>query len=164
MKLVAGWAGNTYALVADAVESTQTISHRSSCGEGVRCCDAGPRRGLSFRLREGGIAGGRSGLEMLLAAAIGSIRAVREIRTPHQTPAPWTLLVLVAVLFIKYVLFRRVSAVGEEADAARRQGGRMAPSERCNHVGRSFVGISIALGVVLAGAGRRLAQHCSLLE
>jgi divalent metal cation (Fe/Co/Zn/Cd) transporter len=36
---------------------------------------------------------------MLLAAAVGiAIEAISEIRTPHRTPAPWTLVVLVAVM------------------------------------------------------------------
>ena len=47
-------------------------------------------------------------------AAIGiSVEAVREIRTPHHAPAPFTLVVLVGVVLVKEVLFRRVLAAGE---------------------------------------------------
>ena len=52
---------------------------------------------------------------MLCGAAIGiALAAVAEIRTPHLTPAPWTLLVLVGVMLVKWTLSRRVLAVGTE--------------------------------------------------
>jgi Co/Zn/Cd efflux system component len=39
---------------------------------------------------------------MLLGAAVGIVvEAVREIRTPHGVPAPWTLGVLVAVVLVR---------------------------------------------------------------
>ena len=43
-----------------------------------------------------------------------AFEAVREIRTPHHVPAPWTLAVLVSVMIIKWVLSRRVAAVSAD--------------------------------------------------
>jgi cation diffusion facilitator family transporter len=83
---------------------------------------------------------------MLVAAALGiGFEAIREIRTPHQTPAPWTLLVLVAVLFIKFVLFRRTLSIGEAA------GSTAGKADAWHHLSdaitsaAAFIGISIAL-------------------
>ena len=56
---------------------------------------------------------------MLIGAAFGiAFEAVREIRTPHRSPAPWTLGVLVAVVVIKWVLARRVRSVGAETNSS----------------------------------------------
>src|SRR5687767_15152520 len=83
---------------------------------------------------------------MLLAAAVGiGIEAVREIRTPHQTPAPWTLLVLIGVLIVKYGMFRRTKSIGAEAHstAATADAGHHASDALTSAA--AFVGISIAL-------------------
>jgi hypothetical protein len=46
---------------------------------------------------------------MLLGAAIPiAVQAIEEIRTPHHTPAKFTLVVLVGVVAIKELLYRKV--------------------------------------------------------
>lgn len=83
---------------------------------------------------------------MLLAAAVGiTFAAAREIRTPHQVPAPWTLGVLVAVIMVKTVLSHRVSQVGitigstaVRADAWHHRSDALTSAA-------AFIGISIAL-------------------
>src|SRR6185369_8686284 len=80
-------------------------------------------------------------------AAAGGIafEAIREIRTPHHTPAAWTLIVLIVVLIVKYVLFRRVSAIGVD------EGSTAVQADAWHHLSdaftsaAAFIGISIAL-------------------
>lgn len=146
VKLAAGIVGNTYALVADAVESTADIFASLVVWGGVRVATRDPDEEYPFGYGKAESLAAAVVSMMLLAAAVGiAFEAVREIRTPHKTPAPWTLLVLVAVLFVKYVLFRRVSAVGEEA------GSTAARADAWHHLSdaitsaAAFVGISIAL-------------------
>jgi cation diffusion facilitator family transporter len=83
---------------------------------------------------------------MLLAAAVGiALQAIQEIRTPHLTPAPWTLAVLVAVMLVKWTLSRRVRAIGTDI------GSLAVKSDAWHHMSdaltsaAAFVGISIAL-------------------
>jgi cation diffusion facilitator family transporter len=91
-------------------------------------------------------------MRLLGAAAAIGFEAVREIRTPHHNPAPWTLLVLVGVVVIKWILARRVKQVGSsvsstavEADAAHHLSDAITSSA-------AFIGISIAvLGTRYAG-------------
>ena len=146
VKLAAGIIGNTYALVADAVESTADIFASLVVWGGVRVATRDPDEEYPFGYGKAESLAAAVVSMMLLAAAVGiAFEAVREIRIPHKTPAPWTLLVLVAVLFVKYVLFRRVSAVGEEA------GSTAARADAWHHLSdaitsaAAFVGISIAL-------------------
>jgi cation diffusion facilitator family transporter len=83
---------------------------------------------------------------MLLGAAVGiGIEAAGEIRTPHLTPAPWTLGVLVAVVLVKWSLSRRVHTDGAEI------GSTAVKADAWHHMSdavtsaAAFVGISVAL-------------------
>jgi len=146
VKLVAGIAGNTYALVADAVESTADIFASLVVWGGLRVATRDPDDEYPFGYGKAESVAAAVVAMMLLAAALGiAFEAVREIRTPHKTPAPWTLLVLVAVLFVKFVLFRRTLSIGEAA------GSTAGKADAWHHLSdaitsaAAFVGISIAL-------------------
>ena len=82
---------------------------------------------------------------VLVSALFIAVQAVREIRTPHLTPAPWTLLVLVGVVSVKAWLSRHVGAVGEEI------GSHAVRADASHHLSdaitsaAAFIGISIAL-------------------
>src|SRR5262249_37839915 len=73
------------------------------------------------------------------------LEAIREIRTPHHTPAPFTLIVLVLVIVVKEILFRKVTAVGEDI------GSTAVKSDAFHHrsdaitSAAAFIGITIAL-------------------
>lgn len=146
VKLVAGIAGNTYALVADAVESTADIFASLVVWGALRVATRDPDEDYPFGYGKAESVAAAVVAIMLVAAALGiGFEAIREIRTPHQTPAPWTLLVLVAVLFIKFVLFRRTLSIGEAA------GSTAGKADAWHHLSdaitsaAAFIGISIAL-------------------
>ena len=146
IKLVAGIVGNTYALVADAVESTADIFASLVVWGGLRVATRDPDEEYPFGYGKAESVAAAVVSMMLVTAALGiAFEAVREIRTPHKTPAPWTLLVLVAVLFVKFVLFRRTLSVGEEA------GSTAGKADAWHHLSdaitsaAAFIGISIAL-------------------
>ena len=146
VKLVAGILGNTYALVADAVESTADIFASLVVLGGLRLAARDPDEEYPFGYGKAESVAAAVVALMLAAAAIGiAFEAVREIRTPHKTPAPWTLLVLIGVLLIKFVLFRRTLVIGETA------GSTVGKVDAWHHLSdaitsaAAFVGISIAL-------------------
>ena len=146
IKLVAGIVGNTYALVADAVESTADIFASLVVWGALRVATRDPDEEYPFGYGKAESVAAAVVAIMLVAAALGiAFEAVREIRTPHQTPAPWTLLVLVAVLFVKFVLFRRTLSIGEAAGStAGKADARHHLSDAITSAA-AFVGISIAL-------------------
>lgn len=146
VKLFAGIVGNTYALVADAVESTADIFASLVVWGGLRVATRDPDEDYPFGYGKAESVAAAVVALMLVAAAIGiAIEAVREIRTPHKTPAPWTLLVLVAVLFVKFVLFRRTLTIGEEAGSTAGQADAWHHLSDAITSAAAFVGISIAL-------------------
>jgi cation diffusion facilitator family transporter len=151
VKLVAGIVGNSYALVADAVESTADIFASIIVLAGLRIASREPDESYPFGYgRAESLAGAIVAL-MLLAAAVGiAVESVREIRTPHHTPAPWTLLVLVLVIVVKWYSSRRVQRAGAAI------GSTAVQSDAAHHLSdaitsaAAFVGISVAL---LGGPG-----------
>ena len=146
IKLVAGILGNTYALVADAVESTADIFGSLVVWGGLRVASRDPDDEYPFGYGKAESVAAVIVSMMLLAAAVGiGIEAVREIRTPHKTPAPWTLMILVAVLVAKFMMYRRTNAIGMEA------GSTAGRADAWHHLSdaitsaAAFIGISIAL-------------------
>lgn len=151
VKFAAGVLGNSYALIADAVESTADIAASLIVIGGLRIAaqpadDNHPYgHGRAETLASALVA------LMLLAAAVGiAVKAVAEIRTPHHSPAPWTLAVLVVVMSIKWVLARKVGSVGAEL------GSGVVEADASHHLSdaltsaAAFIGIAIAL---LGGPG-----------
>lgn len=160
-KLVAGVVGNSYALVADAVESTADIVASTIVWAGLRIAAREPDERYPFGYgRAESLAGAIVSL-MLLAAAVGiAVESVREIRTPHHAPAPWTLGVLVVVMVVKWWSSRRV------ARAAEAIGSTAMHSDAAHHLSdaitsaAAFVGISVAL---IGGPGWEMADDWAAL-
>jgi len=146
IKAVAGVVGNTYALVADAVESTADIFASLVVWGGLRVASRDPDEDYPFGYGKAESVAAAVVSMMLLAAAVGiAFEAVREIRTPHKTPAPWTLLVLVGVLVVKFGLFRRTSAIGVEAHSTAVKADAWHHLSDAITSAAAFIGISIAL-------------------
>jgi cation diffusion facilitator family transporter len=161
VKFVAGIIGHANALVADAVESSSDIfsSLIVWMGLSIAARPADENHPYGHGKAEP-IAAAIVSL-ILLGAAVGiSIMAIREIRTPHHLPAPFTLFVAAGVILIKEILYRRVSRVGKEV------GGTAIAADAWHHRAdaisslAAFVGISIAL---IGGRGWEAADDWAAL-
>ncbi|HEX4963170.1 MAG TPA: cation diffusion facilitator family transporter [Thermoanaerobaculia bacterium] len=148
VKFLAGVLGNSYALVADAVESLADIFSSFIVWSGLRISARSADEQYPFGYGKAeSLAAVMVGL-MLLGAATGiSIEAVREILTPHHSPAPFTLVVLFAVIAVKEVLFRRVFKVGAEVESTAVKG------DAWHHRSDALTSAAAALGIGVALAG-----------
>lgn len=145
-KLVAGIVGNAYALVADAVESTADILSSSIVWGGLRLASRHPDEQYPFGYGKAEPIAAAIISLMLLGAAVGiALAAIGEIRTPHHTPAAWTLVVLVGVVLIKGFLSRRVLTVGHDIGSTAVQADAWHHLSDAVTSAAAFVGISIAL-------------------
>src|SRR3954463_5932887 len=98
-KLIAGLVGNTYALVADAIESTADVFSSLIVWGGLAIAAQPADEDHPFGHGKAESLAAAVVSLMLLGAALGiALEAISEIRHPHHTPAPWTLIVLVAVM------------------------------------------------------------------
>ncbi len=161
VKLVAGIVGHANALVADAVESSADIFSSMIVWMGLS---------IAARPADEDHPYGHGKAEplaavvvslMLLGAAVGiSILAIREIRTPHHLPAPFTLFVAAGVIIVKEILYRRVLRVGRDV------GSTAVTADAWHHRAdaisslAAFIGISIAL---LGGRGWEAADDWAAL-
>jgi cation diffusion facilitator family transporter len=160
-KLVAGIVGNAYVLIADAVESTADIFSSLIVWRGLRIAGREADQDYPFGYGKAESLAAAIVSLLLIGAAIGiAIEAVREIMTPHHTPAPFTLGVLVGVIIIKEILFRRVSRVSQEvASTAVAADAWHHRSDALTSLA-AFVGISVAL---IGGPGWEAADDWAAL-
>ncbi|MBS0266476.1 MAG: cation transporter [Planctomycetes bacterium] len=145
IKLLAGVLGNSYALIADAVESGTDIFSSLFVLGGLQIARRDPTDDYPFGFGRAETLATAAVALMLLGVAIGiAIEAVREILTPHHLPEPWTLAVLATVVVLKWLISRRVQAVGAEI------GSMAVQADAWHHLSdavtstAAFVGISIA--------------------
>jgi cation diffusion facilitator family transporter len=161
VKLVAGLVGNAYVLVADAVESIADVFSSLIVIGGLHISSRDPDEEYPFGYGKAEALAGAVVALVLMGAAIGiTLTAIREIRTPHHTPAPFTLIVLVLTIMVKEILFRQVTAVGEDI------GSTAVKSDAWHHrsdaitSAAAFIGITIAL---LGGDGWESADDWAAL-
>jgi cation diffusion facilitator family transporter len=151
VKLAAGIVGNTYALVADAIESGADV-FASLIVWGGLAIGAQPAdedhpygHGKAEALATATVS------FMLLGAAIGiAYEAIQEIRTPHLVPAPWTLAVLVSVMAVKWSLSRRVASVSADI------GSSAVKADAAHHLSDAITSAAAFVGISLALVGSRV--------
>jgi cation diffusion facilitator family transporter len=146
VKVLAGLIGHSYALIADGIESVADIFGSLIVWSGLRVARRSADSAYPFGYGKAEALAAAAVGFMLVGAAIGiSIEAIREIMIPHHTPAAFTLVVLVGVVLIKELFFRRVSR------AAVTSGSTAVHADAWHHRSdaitslAAFVGISIAL-------------------
>jgi cation diffusion facilitator family transporter len=151
VKLIAGIVGHANALVADAVESSADIFSSLIVWMGLSIASRPADEDHPYGHGKAEPLAAAVVSLMLLGAAGGiSILAIREIRTPHLLPSPFTLFVAAGVIIVKEILYRRVSRVAKDVGSAAVTAD--AWHHRADAISSlaAFIGISIAL---LGGKG-----------
>jgi cation diffusion facilitator family transporter len=160
-KCSAGLLGNSFALVADGLESITDVFSGLVVYYGLKIAVKPPDEDHPYGHGKAEPIAAVVVSLALMAAAFGIIyEGIREIISPHPAPRPFTLVVLAGVLIIKGLLFRRVQSVGESI------GSLAVKSDARNHKSDvltssfAFVGISIA---ILGGPGWEAADGWAAL-
>jgi cation diffusion facilitator family transporter len=158
-KITAGVVGTTYALIADGVESLADVASSLIVWGGVALGARPPDENHPYgHGRAEALAAAIVSVMMLGAAVFVATESIREIRTPHQFPARWTLVFLVAVVAVKAMLAHRVSAISAES------GSTAVAADASHHLSdaitsaAAFIGISAALLGRHFGGGPRWAS------
>lgn len=161
IKILSGLIGHSYALIADGMESLLDVFSSIVVWAGIKIAATpadehhhyGHGKAESLAAMVVSIA--------LLAAATGlAIQSIREINEPHHAPAPFTLGVLLLVIFIKELLFRYVSKVGTEIESSAVKADAWHHRTDAITSVAAFVGISIAL---VFGEGYEMADDWAAL-
>jgi cation diffusion facilitator family transporter len=160
-KIAAGLFGNSYALIADGIESTLDIGGSVVIWGGLKFASRPPDathpygHGKAEPLAAAAVAVG-----VLLASLGLAVQSVREILTPHHAPAPFTLAVLVVVVIVKEFLYRSVIRLGKNVESTAVKTDAWHHRADAMTSTAAFIGISIAL---LGGAGWESADDWAAL-
>ena len=148
VKIAAGIFGNSYALIADGIESgcdifTSMISwigfHLS-----LKPADHGHPYGHG---KIESIAGIFSGLSLLGAAGVIAYNSVLEIQSPHGSPEWFTLPVLILVVIIKWTLSLKVRTIGRKYESNALKG------DGWHHLSDALTSLAAAVGISIAMLG-----------
>ena len=145
-KITAGMIGNSYALIADGLESTLDIFSSLIIWAGLKVAalpaDASHPYGHG---KAEPIAAIVVSFGVIVAAILLGLQSVHQILTPHHLPSWWTLLVLALVMVIKEIMFRRVHAVSEHLESSAVKTDAWHHRADAITSASAFIGISIAL-------------------
>lgn len=160
-KFAGGIFGNTYALIADGVESLVDILSSAIVWAGFRVASQPPDEDHPYgHGKAEAIAALAVAVFIFLAAGWIGWRAVHEIITPHRGPHWLTLPLLIGIVAIKFWFYRRMRAAGVAA------GSTALSVEAWHHysdaITSSAAFIGIAIGVI-GGKGWEAADDWAAL-
>ncbi len=148
VKVITGLVGNSYALVADGIESTADVFSSLIVWGGLRVAARPPDPSHPYgHGKAESLAGLSVALFLLGAAVLIAVQSVREILTPHHLPAWYTLVVLILVIGIKETLFRRMFAVGEQLSSNSLKG------DAWHHRSDALTSLAALIGIAIALIG-----------
>ena len=161
IKISTGVVGNSYALIADGIESTSDIFSSLIVLSGLQ---------ISSKPADQSHPYGHGKAESLAALAVAifligagiliAIQAIREILSPQQAPAWYTLPILAVIIVVKEGLYRKMYIVGTDLDSSSLRSDAWHHRSDAITSLAAFVGISIAL---IGGPGYESADDWAAL-
>lgn len=150
IKGVAGVLGHSQALIADAVESGSDILSSLVVYAGLKVAGEAPTAKHPYgKGRAEPMAAAIIALALFMAAVIVAVTSVHEIMSPHQAPAPFTLVVLVGVIAVKEGLFRFIRTRGKQVRSLALE------ADAWHHRSDAITSLAALLGISVALIGGR---------
>ncbi|GAB3588623.1 cation diffusion facilitator family transporter [Hymenobacter daeguensis] len=146
LKGAAGYFGNSYALIADAIESTADIFSSFLVLLGIKYAHRPADKNHPY---------GHGRIEPLVtflvvgflitSATIIAYESIQNIGTPHALPRAWTLLVLGGIIIWKEISFRTVMKKAEATNSSSLKADAWHHRSDAITSVAAFIGISVAL-------------------
>lgn len=161
IKGVGGVFGHSYALIADAIESASDVVTSGMLWAGLKWSSKPPDENHPYghgkveALVAIGIA-----IALTIAAVIIVRDSILHILEPHKSPASYTLIILVAVVTTKELLYRYVLKTGDEINSLAVKADAFHHRSDAITSIAAFIGISIAL---IGGKGFEIADDFAAL-
>ncbi len=161
IKALAGFFGNSYALIADAIESTTDIFASILVLFGIKYAAKPADKNHPY---------GHGRAEPLItfmvvgflitSATIIAYESILNIRTPHETPEVWTLFVLGGIIIWKEISFQIVMKKAKETNSSSLKADAWHHRSDAVTSIAAFIGISIA---IIFGKGYETADDWAAL-
>ncbi len=146
IKWVAGVLGNSYALIADAIESTADVFSSTLVLVGLKASTKPPDENHPY---------GHGRIEalstfsvvgfLLISATVIAYESIHNIRTPHEGPKAFTLYVLIGIIIFKELSFQYVKKKSIEINSPSLMADAWHHRSDAITSILAFIGISIAL-------------------
>lgn len=145
VKLVAGVVGHSFALVADAIESSLDVVGSFVVWRGLRIAGQPADRDHPYGHGRAEALAGLLVALLILVAGVGiAAEAVRGLLSPKAPPATFTLAVILGVVVVKEAMYRYVRR------AARRTGSGAVLIEAWHHRSDAITSAAAAVGLAIA--------------
>ncbi|TLP80200.1 cation diffusion facilitator family transporter [Maribacter sp. ACAM166] len=161
IKGFAGFFGNSYALIADAIESTTDIFASVLVLLGFKYAKKPADENHPY---------GHGKIEpiitflvvafLVISATVIAYESIENIQTPHKVPKPWTLLVLGVIIVWKEISFRIVIKKSNETNSSSLKADAWHHRSDAITSIMAFLGISIA---IIFGKGYEAADDWAAL-
>jgi len=146
IKWIAGYFGNSYALIADAIESTTDIFSSFLVFLGIKYASKPADENHPY---------GHGRIEplvtflvvvfLVISATIIAYESIQNIQTPHELPKKFTLIVLGVIIIWKEISFRIVLSKSEKTKSSSLKADAWHHRSDAITSVAAFIGISIAL-------------------
>ncbi|MCP4459575.1 MAG: cation transporter [Cytophagales bacterium] len=146
IKWLAGFFGNSYALIADAIESTTDIFSSLLVLVGLKYAKRPADKNHPY---------GHGKIEPLItfmvvaflvtSATIIAYESIQNIQTPHKVPKSWTLIILGGIIIWKEISFRIVIRKSKQTNSSSLRADAWHHRSDAITSIMAFIGISIAL-------------------
>ena len=145
IKLSAGILGNSYALIADGIESIADIFSSILVFLGLKYSQKPADKNHPY---------GHGRIEpiitfsvvafLVVSASFIAFQSIENINTPHELPKPWTLIILAGIIIWKEVSYRIVKSKGIEVDSTALK------AEAWHHRSDAITSLMAFLGISIA--------------
>lgn len=146
IKLISGFLGHSYALIADGIESTTDIFSSFFVLLGFKYAQRPPDENHPY---------GHSRVEPLItflvvaflatSATVIAYESIIHIQTPHKVPEAWTLIVLAIIIIWKEASYRYVLSKSKQTKSSSLKADAWHHRSDAITSATAFIGISIAL-------------------
>lgn len=146
--MVAGWVGHSHALIADGIESFADLLSSVIVWRGLRIAAEPADHDHPYgHGKAEPLAAALVAMMLIFAAVWIAWTSVIEIVRPHDSPAAFTLGVLLLVILIKETLFRWVWGQGKEIDSS------AVRTDAWHHRSDAITSLCAAIGITVALIG-----------
>jgi len=154
VKLLAGLLGHSQALIADAVESLADIFSSVIVWRGLVVAETPPDDDHPYgHGKAEPLAAAIVSAMLLLAAGLIAFHSLRGITEPRGAPSAWTLIILIAVIGIKEMLFRFVLRESEMVSSS------AVETDAWHHRSDAITSAAAFLGIAIALTGGQGYEH-----
>lgn len=145
IKWITGLLGNSYGLIADAIESTCDIfsSFLVLFGLKYSAKPADKNHPYGHGKMEPVLTFVVTGF-LITSATIIVFQSIQNIRTPHELPAKFTLIVLGVIIVAKELFYRKVKKSGEATNSS------LLKADAWHHRSDAITSLAVFIGILIA--------------